>query len=139
MKIQDQAYIAGIIDGEGCFQLSKSANGYRPSLQISNTRYTLIEYLKKHLKGSISKTHRNPKHRPIWRLHVNPNDLRNIIEEVAPFLVIKKQQAVLIKKALKINSTVCHHKGYEGSTNISQRPVLTSLYRQLRRLNKRGI
>ena len=54
------AYFAGLIDGEGCFMLTKHKNkdvktgfGWNPSLRIANSDIRPLELLKKEVGGGM--------------------------------------------------------------------------------------
>jgi hypothetical protein len=139
MKIKDLAYIAGIIDGEGGFCVSKINNGYRSYICISNTDIKLMKYLQKNLKGSLRVQQRKIHHKPVYRLYLNPNAVRKIIDSLIPYLLVKKEQAILVKKVLNISASVKHRIGHTGSSNIIQRPKLHNLYVKIKKLNQRGL
>ena len=139
MKIKDKAYIAGIIDGEGGFCINKFKTGYRPYVSIANTDYRVIKYLQSHINGCVMKNKpRKFNHKPVYRLFLNSTAVRQMMDKVLPYLIVKKEQAILVKKALKISAQVKHRKGFTGSSNILQRPKLEILYQAVKKLNKRG-
>lgn len=107
---QAYAYIAGIIDGEGSLTLQHSqdkkgySHGVVARLQICNTSYDLILFLKKWLekmaKGPITIVcveRTRTSNKKIWRIMVNSKmKLRRILLRVMPFLIIKRKQADII-------------------------------------------
>ncbi len=65
MKDIDLAYIAGLVDGEGCIMITKenrlyteAKHGYRFWLQvkITNTNKAVLEWVKDLFGGSVSQT-----------------------------------------------------------------------------------
>jgi hypothetical protein len=62
------AYLAGIIDGEGCFTLHREKNSHRfaSQLQIGNTDLRLLEWVKTRFGGSVNFERRNnPRHKTV--------------------------------------------------------------------------
>jgi hypothetical protein len=56
------AYIAGLIDGDGCIFIRKIANGYQSGLTITQCRSNVLQVIRYHFGGSItSSTNRNNK------------------------------------------------------------------------------
>lgn len=67
----ERGYLAGIIDGEGSITLTKDKQFRYPVLEVSSTTYQIVEYLKEHFGGVISKKNeRNPKWKQayIWKI-----------------------------------------------------------------------
>ena len=96
------AYIAGLIDGEGCIYICKEKkNGrvirYRVRLQITNTNKLLIDFLKNSIGfGYVTS---GIKIRDGWKTRydwiVMNGQARDVLNKCIPYLVIKKQQAEL--------------------------------------------
>ena len=104
MTNEQLAYIAGIIDGEGCIAVSKvvrnthkSGYVYQLHLVVTNTDRRLLEYLKETtLLGSISiHAHAAESRSPAWAWSVGSVPARRLLEKVMPYLVIKREQAAL--------------------------------------------
>lgn len=51
----ERGYLAGIIDGEGSITLTKDKQFRYPVLEVYSTTYQIVEYLKEHFGGVISK------------------------------------------------------------------------------------
>lgn len=91
------AYLAGLVDGEGCLGLAVRLKKYvTPTLQIGNTNYDIIEWL----MGITGTCYYVPDKRPnrkqayLWRCA--GAQAREVIRFVYPFLIIKKKQAKVI-------------------------------------------
>ncbi len=85
------SYTAGIIDGEGTITLSVSntRSQYRvPVVSVSSTTPAILEFLKQHYGGSISK-HKVYKdhHKPSWSWKVTFNDAIKLCKEIEPLLL----------------------------------------------------
>ena len=107
-QVKELAYLAGIIDGEGCITLSlqqyrKGRYRLLPSIQIANTSQVLVDYLSNLLykygiahhicwhkgKGKAGKP---------WASVVVQrfSMLKNLAVLMQPFLIIKKRQAEIL-------------------------------------------
>ena len=102
----EKAYLAGIIDGEGTVTLTRRHKNQTPSPQISvsNTDLELLEYIQ-HVTncGRIQAKKKSQSHHQQswhWQTHSVSASL-HILEEIRPFLRVKKQQADLIIKHYK--------------------------------------
>jgi hypothetical protein len=108
-EIGKWAYVAGIVDGEGCIQIfsrpSKTAYGtpypgYRCEITIANTRIVLMKWLVQHFGGTYRQksngSHQNPKHKICyeWRLGSHAKKERFLLG-ILPYLLIKREQGLL--------------------------------------------
>ena len=56
------AYIAGLIDGDGCIFIRKLAQGYQSGITITQCRSNVLQVIRYHFGGSITtSTNRNNK------------------------------------------------------------------------------
>lgn len=130
------AYIAGILDGEGCITLSRSGKYLRPLVSVVNTKKELLEYLVTSTglgKVLVSKRPSKTSNIPYrWQIWSKQSSL--FLIQVLPFLVIKKQQAILLLNFANRSNTK------HGRNGLSKDDVnhQTSIYNQLKKLNKRG-
>lgn len=98
------AYLAGIIDGEGCFHIcllnGKKYDGYisdhyRGVLKIDNTDKRLIDWLNESFSGTSSAVTRTTSsrkfERPVYSWTVTGFRLLDLCEQVLPYLVVKKK------------------------------------------------
>lgn len=106
------AYAAGLFDGEGCFVMYKASNGKksrrRTSYFVANG---VIEIREEHIVDALvnryggSKTKklgRKANHSDTFRWKVGNASLLGFIDDVRPYLLIKHQQADLIKNFYRI-------------------------------------
>jgi len=95
----DFAYLAGFIDAECCFQISRYKHkdgpnlSYKILLQCNNTKYPVFKWLIERFGGSISfinriKTQKAKKNQLCWRISCKA--LSKIINHIYPFLKHKK-------------------------------------------------
>lgn len=104
----EKGYIAGIFDGEGTinvyahkskhYQHQKRDYVLSPQVQVANTDETLIQWIQNRItKGSIwsriCKQGTKPLH--TYTLYGYP-DIIILLEAILPFLIIKKDHAVLV-------------------------------------------
>jgi hypothetical protein len=103
MKDVEIAYLAGIVDGEGCITISRSPRKdveYTPmSFQVSvvNTNKGIIDWIyeKTNKVGNIYfNKSKNPKHKSSYRWTISGNQKAiKFLEGIEKYLVIKKEQA----------------------------------------------
>ena len=86
----DKQYAAGFFDGAGYIGLGV---GYRIEIRIVNTNYKVLELLQKHWGGGIYKRKQisGRKQTYDWVI-VAKDDTQKFLNDIYPFLVVKKQQ-----------------------------------------------
>lgn len=91
----ESAYIAGIIDGEGCIRLAWARSTVFPQILIVNTNLKLLNILQEIYGGDIHEqknaARRGWKRSYQWRL--SWSRAVDLLDEVYPFLIIKREQA----------------------------------------------
>jgi hypothetical protein len=89
----DIAYLAGIIDGEGHFQVSDKTNAF--GIVVSVTDECLVDWLHHRFAGNVTKTiAKTVTYRNVHRWYLQRHaDLGWLLPRLLPYLVIKKQQA----------------------------------------------
>lgn len=132
-------WVAGIFDCEGYFGVSHSraprtALGARwsPTMCVSNTSILFLKTIQERVgMGWMANQPANEatNARQSWRLHFKQNDMRILLPQIIPFLIIKKEQARLLLKALNILA-LSHGDKY---TELEQ------IHDQICALNARGI
>ncbi len=101
MKI---AYLAGIIDGEGCILIHRSINdkgyiGYTLEVGVRNTDGRLIDWLKNNYGGTVKVSSRgNSKHKTCYDWRLFNQKAISLLLLILPYLIVKKEQ---IEVALK--------------------------------------
>lgn len=86
----EKGYMAGIIDGEG--HITPKCR-----IQVANTNYEVLIWLKDKLGGSISKRNTCEKnHKPIWCWSLSYVPSRGLILSILPYLIIKKERALIL-------------------------------------------
>jgi len=99
------AWLAGFMDGDGYFQLTKhktphAKNGYQwvPLIAITQKQISVLEFIKNQLGfGYISKCKRKAP-----RLMITQRKARWLLPKVLPHLRVKREKARLLYEACKI-------------------------------------
>jgi hypothetical protein len=134
------AYLAGIIDGEGCLSMGNVHTGvYTTQIYIGNTDARVIEWLYRTFGGSIAlRPSPNPKHKPLWRWLASGKNLNVLLQAVLPYLIVKKEQALLLLEYR--TSVTAARRGYrsvEAPPEVVQRRK--DIKARMLLLNKRGV
>lgn len=136
------AWVAALIDGEGCISIwkerrkgNKSGFRYCGAMCIVNTNRHLLETVAKVLPGVVylkDKRQNNPRHKPLFSLHVLARNVGPVLRAVAPFLVIKRRQAELLMRFREVTENAPMRASQDHE-------ILDVLYLECRALNKRGV
>lgn len=111
MKEKHYVYLAGLIDGDGCINASVAESNnqkwYRLHISINSVNPKVIKRLEQLFGGKGSKRIR-PHYKQgfiwEWRL-ILKQSVKNLLENVAPFLVIKQPQAEIGIEFLKLSGS----------------------------------
>lgn len=89
-------YVAGFIDGEGCFTWAKGS----PTVSVTNTYLPILRKLQKKYGGSISEKPVPDKRRfrPRFQWRVFGDNAMAVVRDVIPHLIEKKPQAAILLK-----------------------------------------
>jgi hypothetical protein len=103
MNSNQLAYIAGIIDGEGCITILKSKKkhcvsyGYSPSVFVVMTSEPVITWLAETIgSGFITTSRPRPDNRRNYRYNLTGSKAIQLVKDIYPYLVEKKAQAETI-------------------------------------------
>ena len=138
------AYLAGIIDGEGCLGISKNTTKkqrqknpkYQSEVCIINTDTRLMNWLKENFGGLVNERKiYGPNDKISYRWRIKESQHQIILKAIIPHLVIKTEQAKLIIKFLT-NKTQNNLDGRE----VSQKEIIRReyYYQEIKKLNTRG-
>jgi hypothetical protein len=139
-KNEKLAYLAGIIDGEGCFGMHyyKKLNRHYLTVDIYNSCTELLEWLSGNFPGShheiksaSKKIHINWKPQYIWRS--NNSQTLQFLKDLLPYLIVKKKQCEL---SIKFRETFIKR---ECPVSPETREIRRLLYEEIKSLNTRGI
>jgi len=125
------AYLAGIIDGEGCihigyyFNKSQNRSTYHTLIQITSTDKPLIEWLSVHFGGKAAlytkaQTPKNSRQTPYtWK--ITGDELTHICRLVLPYMISKKDQIeIMLKMRATFHDQHEPRKGQQGIQPMSQ-------------------
>ena len=129
------AYIAGIVDGEGCIRITSCfhpTNSVNSShslrLAITNTSAGLIAWLLRVIGGSVTKHPIRHDKRPGWHSrkpvfdwYVHGNNAALLVMGLQPYLIIKREQADLVGEFIALNKR--HKTTIRGHRRLSPRLV----------------
>lgn len=129
---QDLAYLAGYLDGEGCFTLGQA---HKPVLAVENTHKPTIEWLHRTFGGSMSRklSTRKAHHRHTYRWAVVNREASDVCRAVAPYLREKTQQALML---IVVQQT----KNYQGARKglppdvLAERERFSTMLREAKRV-----
>ena len=147
ITIQEKiAYLAGIVDGEGCICMtrgfsSRKASGptFKIRLTICSTSLVLLDWLVVNFGGNYTKKAlkigMENKHSKSYNWNIHCDKAGQIIEMVLPYLVIKKRQAELVlayRKIQKLGIKTC------PGVSIVPMALRDEIFENLKFLNRRG-
>lgn len=110
------AYLAGLIDADGCISLNKTEGDRRtPCLSFVNTSEELIKLFQDELGGHVHiKPHKHPQ-KPVYEVQIRkPETLIKALDKIEPFLIYKKPKLLLAKEYA---FSILKHK-YQNRTEL---------------------
>lgn len=119
------AYIAGFFDGEGTFGLYRH-NSNSPCVQasayIANTNKNILEKIQSELGYGIVRNARRgtDKWKQLYRLEFNQTKAQAFIDEIGPYLQIKKEQAKVLSEFFTLKKKVDADKKIELSLKLKE-------------------
>ncbi len=142
------AYLAGILDGEGCLRITrqrlrrKPRNSPRhwPTLFVGNTSRPLADFLRRTFGGSIYRRRPTVSHRPVylWQLTTRAS-IFAILTAVRPYLLVKSAQADLLIEFITGLELGRKGRGRGGGRGLFLAPGELArrdrIYQQVRELN----
>ena len=135
------AYIAGIIDGEGCIAVERrNVNdgrkypSYGVTITIVNTDIRLISWLHCRVGGCLVRKNVDPNrnHKPQYQIQIRHTLAEAIINSVRPYLIIKGEQADIALALRRL--FVGRGRRHTEESYVA----MEHLYQSSRRLNRRG-
>lgn len=137
------AYIAGIIDGEGCFYFGKVKQGrygngtqWHCKLAVTSTDKILTDWLNETFGGCKEQRYRYTSkktyERPIYRWDATGELLDYLLPKIYPYLLIKKPQCEVMFEIRKTYKNI-------GSKRLPDEVVAKrqTLLEEIRKLNSR--
>ena len=139
-EVPKLAYLAGIIDGEGCICIrhhtkDRKSPTWDSRLYIVSTDRKLIDWLQSNFGGLTYS--RNSKKNPHWKTKhewvVPANQLLPILYAVLPYLVIKKEHSEI---AIKFRKTYPDRNYCKIPKEFTK--IRLECFQSLKKLNHRG-
>lgn len=113
MSPTEAAYFAGFVDGEGTIgviRARRSGNkvGYRlqPYLAVANTDFAALERIQEMCGNGRLMQQTNPAtphHKPGYTIRLSPDQIRHVLPQIRPYLLIKAKQADYLMEFLSIH------------------------------------
>ena len=131
----EAAYIAGIVDGEGCIGIYEKCNaGNFIQLTIANTDKGLIDYLQTMLHSNAVKSPKDkrPRNKQSYSVTVDRERAHAVIKRIFPYLRVKNPQASLALRFKAWQNDRC------GGYSKEEREVFRNYIATSRQLNKKG-
>lgn len=154
------AWLAALIDGEGSIMLIKRSpspsqirnspsvvnnHHYRAQVGIYNTDLRLMEALKektgiRRVYTHIRQAKENHK-RTAYRWNLVADECRELLPQLLPWLICKKEQAELLLQALDVKNKMTTKKGEKwlSPKEVDEcRELMDNIHLQITTLNKKG-
>lgn len=103
------AYLAGIIDGEGCVSIRKCPQGkniyFKPMVEVGMADRQPIELLCSSFSNNsvwFEVPKNEGKWRPVHKWRVTGSNVIPVLKKTLPYLLVKKKQALLCLKCCKL-------------------------------------
>lgn len=137
----DKAYIAGFLDGEGSICLSKPKNRRTPHplITLCNTHFGVMNWISKKLELRETAIYTYPEdtirnHKIKYAVTIGRQaKIKEILENVFPYLIIKKRQAELMLEYLERRGCSQGMRYYVPSSNIIE------IQNEIKALNKKEV
>lgn len=135
MKRTDLAYVAGIVDGEGCIDIhGRNRPGHKYShmslrVTVVSTDQWLCQMLKFRFSGNVRERTVDKTHRlPLWDWCLEGKRAKDFLELILPYLHLKKPQAELgIKFQDAKGQNATRHSEERRAIAEAQRIMLQSM------------
>jgi hypothetical protein len=135
----DVAYMAGLIDGEGCIHISRdNKNGhvyYTLILTIANSDPRMLLWIEERFGGKVvPKTRCKSNRLQAWAWSVVSREAETVLRLITTYLVSKKDQAELALRFRDSFVNVPVHKGRRVPDNVVQFRV--SCFDEIKRMKR---
>jgi len=148
--VTQTAYLAGVIDSDGCIAVSKMHEGmksysnfryknprYVLTLNITNTSEELMEWLLREFGGNCKARRKEKAHHKItYGWHYNNGKAAEILKLVEPYLIVRKKQAQLAIDLISGWKTEFGRGALLKPDEVERRE---KAYLEMKRLNRTGL
>ena len=129
------AYLAGIIDGEGCISIRKCKQGkyiyFKPMIEVSMTHRPTIEFVAKTFGNSVwYEVRAIYRHKKIYKWRATGTNVIPILKNILPYLITKREQAIVALEMANLLSK----KGHKWSSperirqNATRLPLFDKMF-----------
>lgn len=134
----DLAYLAGVIDSDGCIGVYRLRQGsrvvYQPKVQIKQVEPEAIDLAKALFGGHVYRHKgQNERSKPLWVWQIHSAATRKPLTDLLPYLRIKRPRAVNALRCCDVNAGVVRR--FEFPAVIAGEPMV-SVSEAARRLGK---
>ena len=133
MTNEERAYLAGLVDGEGCITCVYGNTGIPQILvAVAMNSEEIIKYLESIFGGVVT----HPKEKPVWEWRVNGANCKEILEAIKPYSRVKRRAVNLGLAFVKTMKP----RQYQGN-GLTEDEFLTkcALAEQIRSLTSQGV
>jgi len=105
VKKTDLAYVAGVVDADGCIRFHREKyptrggikHSYHAVVIVTNTNKWLVEWLRFSFGGTVYKhaEAQNERQERCWRWYIKHQKAADFLRLILPYLKMKRDQAVL--------------------------------------------
>lgn len=137
----EAAYLAGLVDGEGCIHLGTRKGTYRGRVTIGMTAVAkpLLEDLQKTWAGGIYQSRpETEKWSAAWVWSVQGEPARKLLLLIEPHLRLKRKQAQLALEVERIRASLPRRPNGSGSWTPEAQAECEEIKQKLHVLNKKG-
>lgn len=150
MNETEKAYIAGIVDGEGCITIIRAdqskhspkhkSPSYRLAVSIYNSNKPMIDWLAERIDAHRHyKRQKSPNHKSLHILTISAKSASSFLSQIQPFIIAKSEQ---LKLALELQALVNsyrkerQHKFPGEALTQDEIDRRESIYLRMRELNQ---
>lgn len=144
-KKEQLAYLAGVLDSDGCFSVGKYHRSdnkskslrlrYESRIRVVNTNKNLCFSLQNMFGGRVTRSSpEEGNHKAAYEWVLDGNGINNILESVIPYLTIKKVRAKIFLKYRRTFSK--YHKNNISVNVLKKRDFY---YNEMKKSNFRGV
>jgi hypothetical protein len=145
LTIAQASYIAGFIDGDGTISITqqgdRSKSSYSITFRVGNTNKNVLKWLKKTTGlGKITKMYTSnnwdrPNIKQMYNWTVYPTEIRVLLPQVLPYLIVKKERGEIMNEWLQKSSYFIGAR----ARNKEWRDWKKEKCSIMKKLNKRGL
>lgn len=124
----DYAYFAGVIDGEGHVGVRGAKGGGNQGFILCMADIPVLEWCRDYIGGTLSGEWQNERGdsrpRRIWKMS-HATELAIEIPRVLPFLVLKREETLVLQRAVALTLRTRRRAGFAGEREKLLQELLT--------------